>query len=102
MVEDLGYRVTRVSSGIEALAALERGDAYDLVFSDVVMPGELNGLQLAAAIRERQPGLPVVLTSGYSGAAQGRTDIGFRILQKPYGASDLSAAFRAALTLDGN
>jgi PAS domain S-box-containing protein len=102
MVEDLGYRVTRVSSGIEALAALERGDTYELVFSDVVMPGELNGLQLAAAIRERQPGLPVLLTSGYSGAAQGRTDIGFPILQKPYGASDLSAAFRAALASNGD
>lgn len=102
MVEDLGYRVTRVSGGREALAALDRGDAYDLVFSDVVMPGDLNGLQLAAAIRERQPGLPIVLTSGYSGAAQGRDDIGFRILQKPYGANDLSAAFREALTPGGN
>lgn len=101
MVEDLGYHVTRVSGGREALAALERGDAYDLVFSDVVMPGDLNGLQLAAAIRERHPRLPIVLTSGYSGAAQGRSDIGFRILQKPYGANDLSAAFRAALTPGG-
>lgn len=95
MIDDLGYRATRVANASEALEALQAG-AFDLVFSDVVMPGEMNGIQLAAEIRNRLPNLPIVLTTGYSDPDE-NTGEPYRVLQKPYGVSALSDAFRAAL-----
>ena len=66
LLEDLGYTVRRVASADAALAILAEDEfSADLVFSDVIMPG-MNGVELAGLIRERYPGLPVVLTSGYS------------------------------------
>ncbi|MDU0960446.1 MAG: PAS domain-containing protein, partial [Bradyrhizobium sp.] len=66
LLEDLGYVTRRVANAHDALAILETDEfAVDLVFSDVIMPG-INGLELAGIIRDRYPGLPVVLTSGYS------------------------------------
>jgi len=96
MVEDLGYRVTRVADALQALDVLERGDPIDLVFSDVVMPGELSGLQLAAVIRDKRPGLPIILTTGYTGAAEDKT-ASYQVLPKPYTMKQLSAAFADAL-----
>lgn len=96
MIEDLGYRATRVANASEALEALKDGSAFDLVFSDVVMPGEMNGIQLAAEIRNRRPNLPIVLTTGYSNPEED-TGEPYRVLQKPYGVNALSSAFRAAL-----
>jgi DNA-binding NtrC family response regulator len=65
------------------------------VFSDVVMPG-MNGIELGKAIRDRFPGLPVVLTSGYSNIlAQDGTD-GFELLHKPYSVEQLSRVLRKA------
>ena len=95
MIDDLGYRATRVANASEALEALQAG-AFDLVFSDVVMPGEMNGIQLAAEIRSRLPKLPIVLTTGYSDPDE-NTGEPYRVLQKPYGVGALSEAFRAAL-----
>jgi len=66
LLEDLGYMVRRADNANTALAILAEDEfAADLVFSDVIMPG-MNGVELAGLIRERYPGLPVVLTSGYS------------------------------------
>ena len=66
ILEDLGYTVRRADNADAALAILAEDEfAADLVFSDVIMPG-MNGVELAGVIRERYPGLPVVLTSGYS------------------------------------
>ena len=96
MIEDLGYRVTRVGDALQALDVLDRGEAFDLIFSDVVMPGELNGLQLAAVIRERRPGMPIVLTTGYAGVAENRT-ADYQVVPKPYTMAVLSEAFRTAL-----
>jgi CheY-like chemotaxis protein len=96
MIEDLGYRVTRVGDALQALDMLDRGEAFDLIFSDVVMPGELNGLQLAAVIRERRPGMPIVLTTGYAGVAENRT-ADYQVVPKPYTMAVLSEAFRTAL-----
>jgi len=67
LLEDLGYAVRRVVNADAALAILAKAEfSADLVFSDVIMPGT-NDVELAGVIRERYPGLPVVLTSGYSG-----------------------------------
>ena len=97
MIEELGYKVTRVAGAAEALAAVENSGPFDLVFSDIAMPGEMNGIQLAAAIRSLRPMLPVVLTTGYTDAADVPNAL-FPILQKPYGINQLSDAFRAALS----
>jgi len=80
---------------MSALEALDRGRKPDLVFSDVVLPGELNGLALAGRIRERFPDLPVLLTTGYAKALGPRPD--FHVLRKPYQISALGRAVRNAI-----
>jgi signal transduction histidine kinase/CheY-like chemotaxis protein len=82
LARDAGCVPTRAANAAEALAILKEGRRFDLVFSDIVMPGVMNGFELAQEIERRYPGLPIVLTTGYSGAA----DIGnrFPVLRKPY------------------
>lgn len=93
MLTQLGFAVTRVVSAVAALGALADGRPIDLVFSDVMMPGGMNGVDLAREIRVRRPGLPVLLTSGFAGAAKLAADEGgFRILSKPYGLDELAQA----------
>ncbi|WP_236024756.1 ATP-binding protein [Arenibaculum pallidiluteum] len=65
-IEDLGYCVVRASSADEALALLSGGERVDVLLSDIVMPGARNGVDLGREVRRLYPGLPVVLTSGYS------------------------------------
>jgi len=95
MIAQLGYQATRVASGQAALRALEQKRGFDLVFSDIVMPG-MSGVELAKDIRRRQPDMPIVLTTGYSGGATNGSEE-FQIVRKPYEPKELSMAFRAAL-----
>jgi CheY-like chemotaxis protein len=89
--------VTRASTAAAALGALANGRPVDIVFSDIMMPGGMNGVDLAREIRRRRADLPVVLTTGYAQAAAHEADAaGIRILPKPYGLDQLSAALRAA------
>ena len=83
MIEDLGYHVVEASSGSEALAALARGENFDVVLTDQAMPG-MTGLQLAAAISEISPSLPIILGTGYAQLPDG-ADTGLRRLAKPFG-----------------
>jgi two-component system NtrC family sensor kinase len=87
---ELGYAPTLVGSAMEALAELN-GNAgrYDVVFSDVVMPG-MTGLDLAREIRRCHFDLPVVLTSGYSQVLSQNGRHGFEVLQKPYSIEELA------------
>ena len=97
LLEDLGYAVRRVVNADSALAILARDEfSADLVFSDVIMPG-MNGVELAGVIRERYPGLPVVLTSGYSNVLAENADRGFELIQKPYSVESLSRILRKAI-----
>jgi signal transduction histidine kinase len=82
MALDAGCHATRVASSAEALSTLAEDGRFDIVFSDIVMPGAMNGLDLAREIVRRYPKLPIVLTTGYAGAA----DVGnqFPVLRKPY------------------
>lgn len=96
----LGYRVAEAASGDAALAALDADTGFDLVVSDLVMPGKVDGLALAGIVRERWPKLRILLTSGFAGDvgdAADRTQSSFPILRKPYRKVDLAGALRAAL-----
>jgi len=91
LFEQLGYRVVRSENASEALRHLQQGIHFDLLFSDIVMPGPMNGLSLAQACRENFPDIPVLLTSGYSDAVQ-LADGQFDILRKPFEISQLEHA----------
>jgi PAS domain S-box-containing protein len=98
LLEDLGYTVRRVASADAALAILAEDEfSADLVFSDVIMPG-MNGVELAGIVRERYPGLPVVLTSGYSNVLAENAHHGFELIQKPYSVELLSRSLRKAIS----
>jgi two-component system NtrC family sensor kinase len=89
---ELGYAPTLIGSAMDALAELTRNaERYDVVFSDMVMPG-MTGLDLAREIRRRHFDLPVVLTSGYSRALSQNGSHGFELLQKPYSIEQLARA----------
>jgi PAS domain S-box-containing protein len=94
LLEELGQKVTWATGGEQALRILEESrPAFDLVFSDVVMPG-MNGIDLAREVRRRWPDLPVVLTSGYSHVLAEEGSHGFDLLQKPYTVDGLLGVIR--------
>lgn len=97
MLGQLGYEVTHAASGAAALGALADGRAVDLVFSDIMMPGGMNGVELAREIKRRRSDIPVLLTSGYPEAAVHDAELaGLQILPKPYHIDELAAALSAA------
>jgi PAS domain S-box-containing protein len=83
LFEELGYATVYRDSAEEALSLLADGVKIDLVFSDIVMPGAIDGVGLAREVRSRYPKLPVLLTTGYSDAAQAAPP-DLRILRKPF------------------
>ena len=91
LLEQLGYRVRRVADAEAALREVELRDGVDLVFSDIVMPGKMDGLALARRLRQIRPGMPVLLATGYSDAAA-NVPGDFPILRKPYEIHQLSQA----------
>jgi signal transduction histidine kinase/CheY-like chemotaxis protein len=96
MINELGYRTTRVASAEAALGALADRRSVDIVFSDVMMPGRMNGVELAQEIRRRRPNLPVLLTSGHAEAA--RRKLGsehINVIPKPYRIDELRDALAA-------
>lgn len=104
---ETGYRVVVAYSAEEALKTFDeagaRGDAIDLVFSDVIMPGGANGLVLAAQVRERSPGMPVLLTTGYNDemSLDGPQAAAMEVLGKPYKWTELIDRVQAALKRGG-
>lgn len=96
---ELGYSITLVDNAADALAELVvDADRFDVVFSDVVMPG-MTGLDLARAIRDRGIEVPVVLTTGYSQALSQEGAAGFDLVQKPYSIEELSGILHRAARL---
>jgi PAS domain S-box-containing protein len=96
----LGYDVTTASDGPTALAVLLARSDIDLLLTDIVLPGGMNGRQIADAAKKMQPGLKVLYTSGYSQNAivhHGRVDAGVELLSKPYRRSELAAKVRKVL-----
>jgi PAS domain S-box-containing protein len=99
-VRALGYEIREASSGAEALAILESGERFDLLFTDVVMPGRLGGGELAIRAAEIDPRLRVLFTSGYTQdqmVAQQRLSGQAQFLSKPYRRAELAEALRRAL-----
>jgi PAS domain S-box-containing protein len=102
ILEDSGYRAIVAGDGQEALKILDSGQSVDMLFTDLIMPGGLNGVMLAREVRLRSPKTKVLLTTGYADASLERTDAGgtdFEVLNKPYGRLDLTR--RVRLILDG-
>jgi CheY-like chemotaxis protein len=98
LLEQLGYRVfcaTSASAALELLASLK---AIDLVFTDIVMPGELDGLALARRVKEEYPDVAVLLTTGYARPAS-TLEARFPILRKPYQLPALARAVRQTLDM---
>jgi len=95
LLDEFGHDVTRVRSGEEALAQAE-GGSFDLVFTDVVMPG-MSGLELADRLAEVRPGLPVILTTGYSDEIAASGAGGRPVILKPYRPEALASAIEQAL-----
>ena len=96
----LGYQPIEAINAAEALSILER-EPVDVLFSDIVMPGDLDGMELAQQVRERWPLVKIILTSGFPGTRLddrlGQQNGSVRILTKPYRSEDLGAALREAL-----
>jgi PAS domain S-box-containing protein len=95
MMEQLGYRVQRAGGAKEALELAE-GTRFDLVISDIVMAGSMDGVALARTLRQGQPDLPVVLVTGFSSGVS-EADLEFAVLRKPFEVSDLSRAMAKAV-----
>jgi CheY-like chemotaxis protein len=99
ILSDLGYAVVTAASADEAMEMIESGLGFDLLFTDIVMPGALNGVQLAQAVRRRDPAIGILLTTGWSDKvldeAGGRD--AFDLIGKPYRRLDLARKLRGAL-----
>ena len=96
----LGFRTLEAENGPAALAIIAQKQNIDLVFSDVVMPGGMSGFDLARALRERRPGLRILLTSGFAENVARSGDHALddqRILRKPYSLAELAQTLREAL-----
>ncbi len=99
-IESLGYKTLEASRASEALEIIDNPNHLDLLFTDVIMPGSMNGRQLVDEALVRRPGLKTLFTSGYTENAivhHGRLDTGVLLLAKPYRKSDLARMIRLAL-----
>jgi PAS domain S-box-containing protein len=97
----LGYRVITATNATEALAVIDRGEPIDLIFSDVVMPGKMSGIELVAEAARRRPGIKTLLTSGFTEASLQGNDATLEavgLLSKPYRLQDLAKRLRDVLT----
>ena len=93
----MGFDTRLAGDGAAALAFVESDPKLALVLSDVVMPGDVNGLDLARTLRDRRPELPVILVTGYSVYAPKVMAEGFALIEKPYRRDVLAASLRSAV-----
>ncbi|NNJ15364.1 PAS domain-containing protein [Pseudomonas putida CSV86] len=104
VLEDYGYQADLVLNAREALKRFEAGERYDLLFTDLIMPGGMNGVMLAREVRRNHPSIKVLLTTGYAENSIERTDIGgseFEVISKPYLPHDLARKVRQVLDSPG-
>jgi CheY-like chemotaxis protein len=101
MLERLNYRVVEASDGGHALRALHSRPDIGLMFTDVGLPGDFNGRQLADEVRRRRPDLRILFTTGYAYSGivlDGRLDPGLNVLRKPFNSASLANKIRAVLS----
>nr|WP_228748088.1 PAS domain S-box protein [Bradyrhizobium sp. BR 10289] len=99
-IKSLGYTTLEAGNAAEALTIIDADDGIDLLFTDIIMPGNMNGRQLADEAVRRRPDLKTLFTSGYTENAivhHGRLDSGVLLLPKPYRKSELAKMLRTAL-----
>jgi CheY-like chemotaxis protein len=99
-LKSLGYKTIAASNAAEALAIAEAGAEFDLLFTDIVMPGKMNGQQLAEQITLQRPSLRVLFTSGYTNntiVRHGRLVPDVLLLTKPYRRAELARMLRLSL-----
>jgi PAS domain S-box-containing protein len=99
-LQGLGYRTIAAPDSRAAMISVENGEPFDLLFTDVIMPGGMTGRQLADEVKKSRPGIKVLYTSGYTDNAivhHGRLDEGVWLLTKPYRKSQLAEMVRQAL-----
>jgi signal transduction histidine kinase len=102
-LRELGYRVLEAADGHAALGLVDRHPEIDLLFTDVVLTGGMNGRALADEAARRRPGLPVLFTTGYTANAivhHGRLDPGMHLIGKPFTYAELAAKVRRMLDRD--
>jgi CheY-like chemotaxis protein len=98
MLADLGHRVTRAETADAALELIQAGANVDLLLTDLIMPGDKTGVDLAREATLLRPDLPVILSSGYTGEAlDAARDAPWPLLQKPYGREALARQIAAVL-----
>ncbi|MFN4283404.1 MAG: ATP-binding protein [Alphaproteobacteria bacterium] len=100
MLKELGFKTILAATAEEALPILESGRPFDLLFTDVVLPGKMGGRELSERAHALRPGLPVIFSSGYTQNSiihQGRLDADIELLSKPYKKQDLARRLRAVL-----
>ncbi len=100
-LERMGHRVTPAATAFEALGILQKNAAFDLVFTDIIMPGALTGADLAREVLKQWPSVKVLATSGYTeNTLLGKVQVpaGVRLLTKPYSSADLKLAITETLT----
>jgi CheY-like chemotaxis protein len=99
-LETLGYKTVSAATGAEALALVDQGVMFDLLFIDIILPDGMNGRQLAEEVAKRRQSLRVLYTSGYAERVvvqHGRLDPGIALLNKPYRKADLARRIRESL-----
>ncbi|WP_052002929.1 ATP-binding protein [Microvirga sp. BSC39] len=102
LLREQGHQVEHCASAPDALQFLERDARFDAIFSDLVMPGGMDGLDLARIVRERWPAIPILLATGYSDSVERAVGEGFPILSKPYRSSELERELRLMISQAGN
>jgi len=102
MLAELGYETERAENGDAALRRLDRERNFSLVLSDMIMPGDVSGIDLVRRVGQNWPALPTMLMTGYSAAAASAAKEGIRLLSKPFSIQDLSVQILAALDQKGH
>jgi CheY-like chemotaxis protein len=94
MIRDAGFEVLEAANADEAIAILESRRDVSVVFTDIQMPGSMDGLKLARAVRGRWPPIKIVATSGHAHVTQQDLPEGGRFVAKPYGANEITGVLR--------
>jgi two-component system, response regulator PdtaR len=95
MIRDAGFEPVWASNAVEAIRILESRDDIRIVFTDINMPGSMDGIKLAQAVRGRWPPIRIIVTSGFSGGELTLLPEGSQFIPKPYDAGQISDALHS-------